>query len=94
LNSGANDLRVRGFFRSMVSMMDILPEASPLMWDVRQTGSGPTLQLGRSKTYELTVEWDRSGGAQGLPFVRFGTQKRIPRAALVQFIESVLKPVS
>jgi len=41
LNSGANDLRVRGFFRSMVSMMDILPEASPLMWDVRQTGSGP-----------------------------------------------------
>jgi len=53
-----------------------------------------TLQLGRSKTYELTVEWDRSGGAQGLPFVRFGAQKRIPRAALVQFIESVLKPVS
>lgn len=52
------------------------------------------LQLGRSKTYELTVEWERTGGDRGLPFVRFGAQKRIPRAALVQFIEGVLKPAS
>jgi len=50
------------------------------------------LQLGRSKAYELTVEYDRSGGASGLPFVRFGCQKRVPREALVRFIESVLRP--
>lgn len=50
------------------------------------------LQLGRSKVYELTVEYDRSAGASGLPFVRFGCQKRIPRAALVQFVEKVLRP--
>ncbi len=50
------------------------------------------LQLGRSKTYELTVEWERSGGASGLPFVRFGAQKRIPRAALVRFIQATLDP--
>lgn len=50
------------------------------------------LQLGRSKTYELTVEWKRTGGASGLPFVWFGCQKRIPRAALVGFIETVLAP--
>ncbi len=49
------------------------------------------LQLGRSKVYELTVEWDRSGGATGLPFVWFGCQKRVPRAALVQFVEHVLR---
>ncbi len=48
------------------------------------------LQLGRSKTYELTVEWERTGGKSGLPFVWFGCQKRIPRAALVQLIESTL----
>ncbi len=48
------------------------------------------LQLGRSKTYELTVEWECTSGASGLPFVRFGTQKRIPRAALVRIIESTL----
>ena len=50
------------------------------------------LQLGRSKVYELTVLYERTGGQRGLPFVRFGCQKRIPRAALVQFIENVLTP--
>ena len=50
------------------------------------------LQLGRSKTYELTVEWERRGGQSGLPFVWFGHQKRIPRAALVKFIEDLLGP--
>lgn len=48
------------------------------------------LQLGRSKVYELTVEYDRSGGKSGLPFVWFGCQKRIPRAALAAFVERVL----
>jgi excisionase family DNA binding protein len=50
------------------------------------------LQLGRSKAYELTVEWERSGGRNGLPFVWFGRQKRVPRAALVKFIEDLLGP--
>jgi excisionase family DNA binding protein len=48
------------------------------------------LQLGRSKTYELTVEWECTRGASGLPFVRFGSQKRIPRVALIRLIESML----
>ncbi len=48
------------------------------------------LQLGRSKTYELTVEWQFSSGASGLPFVWFGSQKRVPRAALVRLIEHAL----
>jgi excisionase family DNA binding protein len=51
------------------------------------------LQLGRSKVYELTVEYDRSGGKSGLPFVWFGCQKRIPRAALAAFIERLLAPL-
>jgi hypothetical protein len=41
LNSGVNDRRARGCLRSMVSMMDILSGAMPLMGDVRQSGSGP-----------------------------------------------------
>lgn len=52
------------------------------------------LQLGRSKTYELTVEWERSGGKSGLPFVWFGCQKRIPRASLVWFVESAIGPAT
>lgn len=65
-------------------MLDDLP---PFM-TVEQAAE--VLQLGRSKTYELTVEWECTSGASGLPFVRFGSQKRIPRAALVQMIESTL----
>lgn len=52
------------------------------------------LQLGRSKTYELTVEWEASGGTSGIPFVRFGRQKRVPRAALTRFVERTLPPTT
>ena len=45
------------------------------------------LQLGRSKTYELTVEFDCSAGRSGLPFVWLGKQKRIPRTALIRFMD-------
>jgi excisionase family DNA binding protein len=65
-------------------MMDELP---PFL-TVEQAAK--VLQLGRSKTYELTVEFDRTGGASGIPFVWFGNQKRIPRAALVRYVEEQL----
>ena len=45
------------------------------------------LQLGRSKTYELTIEYDCSAGRSGLPFVWLGRQKRIPRTALIRFMD-------
>ena len=45
LNSGVNDRRARGLFRSMVSMMGILSGAEPLMVDVRQTGASPRFVL-------------------------------------------------
>jgi hypothetical protein len=47
--------------------------------------AGAVLQIGRSKAYELTVEWERTAGRSGLPFVWCGAQKRIPRTALEQF---------
>ncbi len=65
-------------------MLDDLP---PFM-TVEQAAK--VLQLGRSKTYELTVEWQYSSGKSGLPFVWFGSQKRVPRAALVRLIEMTL----
>ncbi len=67
----------------------MLNDLPPLM-TVEQAAK--VLQIGRSKSYELTVEWERTGGAAGLPFVRFGSQKRIPRAAIERFIERTLQP--
>ena len=50
------------------------------------------LQLGRSKAYELTVEWERTGGRSGLPFVWFGHQKRIPTNWLIRLAEALPNP--
>jgi excisionase family DNA binding protein len=50
------------------------------------------LQLGRSKTYELTVEWERTCGRSGIPFVWFGNQKRIPLDALMRWVQAKLDP--
>jgi excisionase family DNA binding protein len=53
--------------------------------------AGKLLQLGRSKTYELTVEWERSSGRSGIPFVWFGNQKRIPLDALMRWVDAQLE---
>jgi excisionase family DNA binding protein len=50
------------------------------------------LQLGRSKTYELTVEWERSNGKSGIPFIWFGNQKRVPLDALMRWVDAKLDP--
>jgi len=60
----------------------------PLLLTVEQAAG--VLQIGRSKAYELTVEWECTKGGSGLPCVRFGTQKRIPRHALRMYIDSLL----
>ncbi len=45
------------------------------------------LQLGRSKAYELTVEFESSAGRSGLPLVRLGRQKRVPRSAIARMMD-------
>ena len=46
------------------------------------------LQLGRSKMYELTAEYDYTGGRSGVAFIWLGHQKRIPRTVLVRLLDS------
>jgi excisionase family DNA binding protein len=65
----------------------VLDDLPPFM-TVEQAAE--VLQLGRSKTYELTVEWERTGGRSGLPFLWFGGQKRIPRVGLARLVDSAL----
>ena len=63
------------------SVLDNLP---PFM-TVEQAAE--VLQLGRSKAYELTVEFEASAGRSGLPFIRLGRQKRVPRNAIARLLE-------
>jgi hypothetical protein len=53
----------------------VFDELPPFMTVIQ---AGEVLQIGRSKVYELTVEWERTGGRSGLAFVWCGGQKRIP----------------
>lgn len=41
-------------------------------------------QLGRSQLYEQARLWRETGGAEGIPNVRFGRCLRIPTAALLR----------
>lgn len=50
------------------------------------------LQIGRSKAYALTVEWERTGGRSGIPFVWVGNQKRVPEDVLMDWLDKQLEP--
>ena len=50
------------------------------------------LRIGRSKAYELTCEWEHTAGQTGLPFIRLGHQKRVPREAIAKFVRTCLTP--
>lgn len=57
---------------------------------IRQTAE--LLQIGRSKAYALTVEWERTGGCAGIPFVWVGNQKRVPEDVLMEWLDKQLEP--
>lgn len=63
-------------------------ESLPLLLTVEQAGA--VLRIGRSKAYEMTVEWERSAGDSGLPCIRVGSRKLVPRHALRQYIDSLI----
>jgi len=50
------------------------------------------LQIGRSKAYALTVEWEWTGGRSGIPFVWVGNQKRVPEDVLMDWLDKQLEP--
>lgn len=50
------------------------------------------LQLGRSKTYALTNEWEETGGESGLAFLWIGRQKRVPREAIYHLVGDLFGP--
>ena len=44
------------------------------------------LRFSRGKAYELAREYLATGGASGMPVIRFGRLLRVPRALLEQWI--------
>ena len=44
--------------------------------------AGRILRIGRNSAYKLAIEFEETGGQSGLPFVKLGRLKRVPRSAL------------
>jgi hypothetical protein len=55
--------------------LPVLEDLPPFL-TVKQAAAA--LQLGKSTTYQLTVEWDRTRGKSGLPFVCSGAGSASP----------------
>lgn len=60
---------------------NVLDDLPPFM-TIEQTAK--VLQIGRSKAYELAAQWENTSGAAGIPCVRVGYQRRVPKAALMR----------
>lgn len=48
---------------------------------------GEALGLSRNTVYAEARRFEQSGGAAGIPVIRFGTRLRVPTAALRQLLE-------
>ena len=56
------------------------------------TQTADLLQIGRSKAYALTVEWDRTGGAPASRSCGSATRSAFPYDALMDWIDHQLDP--
>jgi len=48
------------------------------------------LRISRSRAYEEVAAFHRTAGAEGLPSIRIGRTLRIPKRALIEWIEAQL----
>ncbi|UWS69839.1 GNAT family N-acetyltransferase [Streptomyces noursei] len=74
MNSGVNERRGRGFFFPLLSMVDILSGAQPLISDVRRSGSSPHVQRDGARYCAVPTRWprcdERLPGASRVPEFR------------------------
>lgn len=52
------------------------------------------LQIGRTRAYELTTEWEVTGGKSGIPCIRFGSLKRVPLWAIIKLFAELSAPAA
>ncbi|KAA0233126.1 MAG: DNA-binding protein [Actinobacteria bacterium] len=45
------------------------------------------LRIGRTSAYAEIRRWERTGGAAGIPSVRFGRSVRVPKAVILRLLD-------
>ncbi|MCP4380633.1 MAG: helix-turn-helix domain-containing protein [Hyphomicrobiales bacterium] len=66
--------------------MDI--ESLPDM--LRVDEAAEVLRISRSRAYDEVAVYQRSGGLEGLPSIRIGRSLRVPKRALLEWIDAKL----
>jgi len=66
--------------------MDI--DALPDMLRVDEAAA--VLRISRSRAYDEVAAYQRTGGAEGLPSIRIGRSLRVPKRALLEWIDEKL----
>lgn len=64
--------------------MSAMPAVVPDFFTVPEAGR--ILRIGRNSAYNLAAEFEDTDGRSGLPFVRLGKLKRVPRLALEKLL--------
>ncbi|HMR94332.1 MAG TPA: helix-turn-helix domain-containing protein [Microthrixaceae bacterium] len=52
------------------------------------------LRIGRTAAYLLAKRWEATGGAEGMPVVRFGRPLRVPASELERLAGGPIRPVA
>jgi excisionase family DNA binding protein len=57
---------------------------------LRVDEAATVLRIGRSAAYEAVAVFQATGGAEGIPAIRIGRSVRVPKRALLRWIEAQL----
>lgn len=63
-------------------------------WFLTVEEAARVLRIGRTAAYLLAKRWEATGGAEGLPVVRFGRLLRVPVSELERLAGGPLRPVT
>ncbi len=57
---------------------------------LRVDEAAAVLRISRSRAYDEVAVYQRTGGAEGLPSIRIGRTLRVPKRALIAWIDAQL----
>jgi excisionase family DNA binding protein len=57
---------------------------------LRVEEAATVLRIGRSAAYEAVAVFQATGGAEGIPAIRIGRSVRVPKGALLRWIDDQL----
>lgn len=71
-------------------LMEVVMDLDTLPEMLRVEEAAEVLRISRSHAYDEVATFQRTGGAEGLPSIRIGRCLRVPKRALLAWIDAQL----